>query len=159
MCCSAASSADAGGRTSGCFAAAHSSAFQSVFAVARLLGASRIEPPVLVRRHKNKQTPHRGVCLFGAGGRTRTGTLSLAVDFESTTSTNSITPAGCCMIIEHLPQNCKSLSDLFTPVPWISPSARTGAWTKQPEMLPYSQTVPEYRRAHPDAWVRNSRWP
>ncbi len=31
--------------------------------------------------------------LFGAGGRTRTGTPSLAVDFESTTSTNSITPA------------------------------------------------------------------
>ena len=29
----------------------------------------------------------------GAGGRTRTGTPSLAVDFESTTSTNSITPA------------------------------------------------------------------
>ena len=32
----------------------------------------------------------------GAGGRTRTGTPSLAVDFESTTSTNSITPALCC---------------------------------------------------------------
>ena len=31
--------------------------------------------------------------FFGAGGRTRTGTPSLAVDFESTTSTNSITPA------------------------------------------------------------------
>ena len=30
---------------------------------------------------------------YGAGDRTRTGTLSLAVDFESTTSTNSITPA------------------------------------------------------------------
>ena len=35
-----------------------------------------------------------GICFFGAGDRTRTGTLSLAVDFESTTSTNSITPAG-----------------------------------------------------------------
>ena len=34
-----------------------------------------------------------GICFFGAGGRTRTGTLSPAVDFESTTSTNSITPA------------------------------------------------------------------
>ena len=31
--------------------------------------------------------------FIGAGDRTRTGTLSLAVDFESTTSTNSITPA------------------------------------------------------------------
>ena len=29
----------------------------------------------------------------GAGGRTRTGTVSPPVDFESTTSTNSITPA------------------------------------------------------------------
>ena len=43
--------------------------------------------------------PKRGIfaCIFsmqvGAGGRTRTGTPSLAVDFESTTSTNSITPA------------------------------------------------------------------
>ena len=31
--------------------------------------------------------------LHGAGGRTRTGTVSLPVDFESTTSANSITPA------------------------------------------------------------------
>ena len=31
--------------------------------------------------------------IYGAGGRTRTGTVSLPVDFESTTSANSITPA------------------------------------------------------------------
>ena len=31
--------------------------------------------------------------VFGAGGRTRTGTVSPPVDFESTTSANSITPA------------------------------------------------------------------
>ncbi len=31
--------------------------------------------------------------IFGAGGRTRTGTVSPPVDFESTTSANSITPA------------------------------------------------------------------
>lgn len=31
--------------------------------------------------------------LYGARGRTRTGTVSLPVDFESTTSANSITPA------------------------------------------------------------------
>ena len=37
----------------------------------------------------------------GAGGRTRTGTPSLAVDFESTTSTNSITPALLSVIIQH----------------------------------------------------------
>ena len=35
---------------------------------------------------------------YGAGDRTRTGTLSPAVDFESTTSTNSITPAGASVL-------------------------------------------------------------
>lgn len=34
-----------------------------------------------------------GLYWFGAGGRTRTGTVLLPVDFESTTSANSITPA------------------------------------------------------------------
>ena len=34
-----------------------------------------------------KQIPGSGICFFGAGDRTRTGTLSPAVDFESTTST------------------------------------------------------------------------
>ncbi len=34
-----------------------------------------------------------GDFFVGAGGRTRTGTVSLPVDFESTTSANSITPA------------------------------------------------------------------
>ena len=35
---------------------------------------------------------------YGAGGRTRTGTMSPSVDFESTTSTNSITPAGVLLL-------------------------------------------------------------
>lgn len=35
----------------------------------------------------------------GAGGRTRTGTVSLPVDFESTTSANSITPASGALIV------------------------------------------------------------
>ena len=43
---------------------------------------------------KNPRIPKNTGVLFGAGDRTRTGTLSPAVDFESTTSTNSITPAG-----------------------------------------------------------------
>ena len=34
-----------------------------------------------------KREPPVGVLFFGAGDRTRTGTLSPAVDFESTTST------------------------------------------------------------------------
>ena len=44
---------------------------------------------------------------YGAGDRTRTGTLSPAVDFESTTSTYSITPAGAECIINHSLQNSK----------------------------------------------------
>ena len=38
------------------------------------------------------------IYCFGAGGRTRTGTMSPSVDFESTTSTNSITPAGARIV-------------------------------------------------------------
>ncbi len=37
--------------------------------------------------------------FIGAGGRTRTGTMSPSVDFESTTSTNSITPAGVLFFV------------------------------------------------------------
>ena len=47
-----------------------------------------------------KQTGINTICFciaintrHGTGGRTRTGTPLRAVDFESTTSTNSITPA------------------------------------------------------------------
>lgn len=39
------------------------------------------------------------VFLFGAGGGTRTHTVSLPTDFESVTSTNSITPALTLFII------------------------------------------------------------
>ena len=44
---------------------------------------------------------------YGAGDRTRTGTLSPAVDFESTTSTNSITPAGARFIIQRCGEKSK----------------------------------------------------
>ena len=44
----------------------------------------------------------------GAGGRTRTGTVSLPVDFESTTSANSITPAKeHIKIIRYFTGKCK----------------------------------------------------
>ena len=46
--------------------------------------------------------PRNPVIPSGAGDRTRTGTLSPAVDFESTTSTNSITPAGQVYIIHDI---------------------------------------------------------
>ena len=48
--------------------------------------------------NKNPSSFENGF-LHGAGGRTRTGTLSPAVDFESTTSANSITPA--CDLIDN----------------------------------------------------------
>ena len=51
-----------------------------------------------------RQPPVKGDCLFvGAGGRTRTGTMSPSVDFESTTSTNSITPADVIIFSDHRP--------------------------------------------------------
>ena len=42
--------------------------------------------------HYAENHGHRLFILY-AGGRTRTGTVSPPVDFESTTSANSITPA------------------------------------------------------------------
>ena len=45
--------------------------------------------------------------LSGAGSRSRTGTPSLAADFESATSTNSIIPATVTIIIIHSLANCK----------------------------------------------------
>ena len=72
-----------------------------------LPGARILEPHGLNRRFSAKadqyqirEPPQRVALLFGAGDRTRTGTLSPAVDFESTTSTNSITPAGAKFIIQ-----------------------------------------------------------
>ena len=63
-------------------------------------------------RHLQKRTanPSRGSLSFGAGGRARTGTVSLPVDFESTTSTNSITPAWECGTLYSIiqsPEKCK----------------------------------------------------
>ena len=46
----------------------------------------------LLTQKKRLDTPVSSL-LTGAGGRTRTGTVSPPVDFESTTSANSITPA------------------------------------------------------------------
>ncbi len=42
---------------------------------------------------QNKQTPSWGICLFGAGDRTRTGTSVTSRDFKSLVSTYSTTPA------------------------------------------------------------------
>ena len=45
------------------------------------------------RRHQTQRAPMRVPFVFGAGGRGRTDTVSLPLDFESSTSANSITPA------------------------------------------------------------------
>ena len=45
------------------------------------------------QKKNSTRRPNGSAGAVGAGDRTRTGTLSPAVDFESTTSTNSITPA------------------------------------------------------------------
>ena len=52
----------------------------------------RVYAAVIIKSKCSERIPF-GALAFGAGDRSRTGTPSLAVDFESTTSTNSITPA------------------------------------------------------------------
>ncbi len=48
-----------------------------------------------IEKKKERQFPFLEIAVpFGAGGRGRTGTVSLPLDFESSTSANSITPAG-----------------------------------------------------------------
>ena len=61
-----------------------------------LVGVKGFEPPTSCSQSKratNCATPRQVVCENGAGDRGRTGTVSLPLDFESSTSANSITPA------------------------------------------------------------------
>ena len=62
---------------------------------------------------KNKKQEETQPCgyissCFGAGGGGRTRTVSLPTDFESASSANSNTPAGCFSIIYNLPIKIKS---------------------------------------------------
>jgi hypothetical protein len=53
----------------------------------------------------NKEAEGFSFCffvVFGAGDRGRTGTVSPPLDFESSTSANSITPAKLDLIIQHI---------------------------------------------------------
>ena len=59
------------------------------------------------RSKKRTEDLRRRSSALGAGDRTRTGTLSPAADFESATSTNSITPAGATIIICDAGSICK----------------------------------------------------
>ena len=54
-----------------------------------------------------KQIPGSGICFFGAGDRTRTGTPSLAADFESATSTISSHRQVCSISIVHFESKSK----------------------------------------------------
>ena len=47
----------------------------------------------------NKKEQHKLLFLFGAGGGTRTHMMSPSADFESATSTSSITPAWFTIIV------------------------------------------------------------
>ena len=64
------------------------------------------------RERNPKQKTAKAVFCFGAGGGTRTPTLSPAADFESATSTNSITPAGAENIIHNISPLGKSENEI-----------------------------------------------
>ena len=67
---------------------------------------SRIKLPRR-RRVPKKRDTRRASLFFGAGGGTRTHTMSPPTDFESVTSTNSITPAITEAIIRDAKVFCK----------------------------------------------------
>ena len=73
------------------------------FANTRLCSASprRFDPYSLKTEKKRTYTITVG-SLFGAGDRGRTGTVSLPLDFESSTSANSITPANITKLLYYI---------------------------------------------------------
>ena len=61
-----------------------------------------VRPLLLLYKQKIKNL-HKSIgSLFGAGDRGRTGTVSLPLDFESSTSANSITPANITEILYYI---------------------------------------------------------
>ena len=62
---------------------------------------------------KEKDTTFVVSFLYGAGNRSRTGTLSPAADFESATSTNSIIPADSYLIIHEKRRDGKGKEEYF----------------------------------------------
>ena len=61
-----------------------------------------------------KKNPIARIGLFyGAGDRGRTDTVSLPLDFESSTSANSITPAYNRCIVSQLYRKIKSFLNIF----------------------------------------------
>ena len=62
-----------------------------------------------------KKSPERANAsgLFGAGDRGRTGTVSLPLDFESSTSANSITPASVLKCLSIITDSLKKINNNF----------------------------------------------
>ena len=65
------------------------------------------------RRRRQKKQPAKAGCFFGAGGGGRTRTVSLPLDFESSTSANSITPAYNGDSITHIGEKIKGFWGFF----------------------------------------------
>ena len=65
------------------------------------------------RRRHQKNNPQKRVAFFGAGGGGRTRTVSLPLDFESSTSANSITPAYNGDSITHIGEKIKGFGGIF----------------------------------------------
>ena len=66
------------------------------------------------RRHQKEKASKSLPSLFGAGDRGRTDTVSLPLDFESSTSANSITPAYNSGIIAHPKRKIKRFCKVFS---------------------------------------------
>ena len=60
-------------------------------------------------RSKEKDSPKAVFFFCGAAGRTRTGTLLRAADFESATSANFVTAANCVYFIAFLRKICNNI--------------------------------------------------
>ena len=79
----------------------------------RLQSLSLIRQPVILTRNahhsKEKDSPKAVFFFCGAAGRTRTGTLLRAADFESATSANFVTAANCVYFIAFLRKICNNI--------------------------------------------------
>ena len=81
----------------------------------RFFGFAAVPFESLHLSHKRKKG-HYALISFGAGGGTRTHTMSPSTDFESVTSANSITPA-CLFIITQSCYFCKPCFHHFSSSP------------------------------------------
>ena len=74
--------------------------------------------------HETKREGMSPLSLFGAGGGGRTRTVSLPLDFESSTSANSITPAYYPNNSGIISQCCPKINTFFIFMLWYNNSCR-----------------------------------